>query len=72
MSAGGRGAGGGRRGDLGVRTRPATVSSLQRRQNLDAFGSGTINLRTLLKIGFQDEGENIRVLTDCKVPDSLY
>jgi hypothetical protein len=39
-------------------------------QNLDS--EREINLRTLLEMGFEHTSENIRVLTDCKVPDYLY
>ena len=39
-------------------------------ENLDS--KREINLRTLLEMGFKGNSENIRVLTDCKVPDSLY
>ena len=39
-------------------------------QNLDS--KREVNLRMLLEMGFKDKSEIIRVLTDCKVPDSLY
>ena len=31
-----------------------------------------IKLKNLKEMGFEDTSENIRVLTKCKVPDSLY
>ena len=47
-------------------------SDCDEREQQSRLKKGEINLWKLRQMGFQNEGENIRALTDSKVSDSLY